>query len=112
MFISISSAIGRDLRTRSFFRRDIDTLLGQCRNAIVSLDFTGVTFISRSVADEICNLLRDCPNVTLKGMTGDVSMMYRVVAKARSHPRLFPDTNTTVVHLESLDQMTSFFNAL
>ena len=109
MKIQIYSSLGRDLRTRSFFRRDIEHLIKNVSSKI-TLDFTEVEFISRSVADEIFNVLCDHPNVVLSGMTGDVDMMYSVVEKSRNNPRVFPsDDNINVVQLNTLKDLDNYF---
>lgn len=84
--VSIASRIGSDLRIRSFFRRDIEHLLKGYQDHI-TLNFEGVVFISRSVADEICNLQSDYPDLQLTGMEGDVEKMYNVVSKGREKTR-------------------------
>ena len=59
--INIASYIGKDIRTRSFFRHDIEELIKNKES--VTLDFSEVTFISRSVADELYNVLEDYPDI-------------------------------------------------
>ena len=49
--VSIGSVIGDDLRTRSFFRRDVEKVSSAC-NYDVTLDFSRVKFMSRSVASD------------------------------------------------------------
>lgn len=107
--INILSNLGNDLRTRSFFRRDIEGLLNNEDDKIV-LNFSGVKFISRSVADEIYNVLCDYPNTTIEGMSGDVLMMYSVVSRGRKQTRIFPSGDINVVHLRTMDEMNSFFS--
>lgn len=110
MTINISMTIGRDIRTRSFFRRDIEKLIGDTDSAAI-LDFTDVMFVSRSVADEICNVLCDYPNARVVGMAGDVEMMYSVVVNGRSKPRIYSEDEIKVVHLKTLDEMEDFFSS-
>ncbi len=108
--ISVKRAIGADIRTRSFFRRDAERLISM-HGSHADLDFSGVEFISRSVADEICNLLADYPGLTVSGMEGDVEMMYKVVVRGRSKPREFPATDIKVYHLRTLQEMSAVLRA-
>lgn len=105
--IYVKDAIGADIRTRSFFRRDAERLIGGLGVEAV-LDFAGVEFISRSVADEICNLLAVHRQLSVVGMSGDVEMMYHVVVNGRSAPRQYPaTTGIKVYHLRTMEEMAS-----
>lgn len=104
--IYIKDVIGKDLRTRSFFRRDVERIIGSQGGDVV-LDFSEVEFISRSVADEICNLLADYPSLAVRAMEGDVEMMYGVVVSGRNTPREFPVTDIKVYHLRTLQEMSA-----
>lgn len=108
--ISILSHIGNDIRTRSFFRRDIELLI-QPYNGKITLDFDGVKFISRSVADEICNVLQQYTNIDIIGMAGDVKMMFDVVVKGRNTPRVYSDVNAKIIHLNTMEEMNNFFSS-
>ena len=110
MKIYISKSIGTDLRTRSFFRRDFVKLVEHAKGEVVA-DFTNVVFISRSVADEIYNLLCDYPNVKIQGLSGDAEMMYSIVVKGRNNPRVYPNSRIKVIHLETLEDMDKFFSS-
>lgn len=109
--IHISREIGVDLRTRSFFRRDLERIIPSNQMEI-ELDFTDVVFISRSVADELYTLLHECPTMRIKGMAHDVEMMYNVVKNGRKRPRVYPENNTRVVHLNTMKEMECFFASL
>lgn len=107
--ISIMSLLGNDLRTRLFFRRDIEKLVS-CYGDNIELDFSKVLFVSRSVADEICNILQEYPLIRISGMTGDVKMMYDVVVRGRNSPREYSDVNAKVYHLGTIKEMREFFS--
>lgn len=53
----------------------------------VYIDMTGVTFISRSCADELYNLQIDNQNVKISNQTGEVYKMMNVVKKGRTKQR-------------------------
>lgn len=108
--IFVKDTIGTDLRTRSFFRRDVERLIG-LNGDDISLDFSDVEFVSRSVADEICNLLVDHPSLEVKDMEGDVEMMYRVVVNGRNVPRKFPVSDIKVYHIRNMQEMSAYLCA-
>lgn len=107
--ISVISAMGDDLRTRSFFRRDVENLIRN-HTANMVLDFNGVQFVSRSVADEICNILEQYQDLTIKGMAGNVKTMYDLVVKGRRNPRVYPEVNARMVQLNSMEEVNEFFS--
>lgn len=109
--ISVISTMGDDLRTRSFFRRDVENLIRR-HNTSITLDFNGVLFISRSVADEIYNVLQQYREMAIKGMTGNVKTMYDLVVKGRLNPRVYPEINATVVQLTNMAEVNDFFSKL
>lgn len=109
--IKISREIGPDIRTRSFFRRDVERLASPLNEDTI-LDFINVEFISRSVADEICNLLEDYPLLSITGMIGDVRKMYTVVVEGRSKPRVYPEMKAEIYHLKNMKELSEFFCSL
>lgn len=107
--IQIRSLIGDDLRTRSFFRRDIEK--ASCLyNGDVELDFNNVNFMSRSVADELCNILEDHSLIKVSGMSGDVKKMYDIVVRGRKNPRHYDNVKTEAVELSTIKDMEEFFS--
>lgn len=108
--IYVAAQIGDDLRTRSFFRRDIEKLIMPFSGEIV-LDFSGVRFVSRSVADELCEIMREHPSMSQEGMSRQVSMMYKIVLRSRNSPRVYSEVNAKVYHLQTLDDMNEFFSS-
>lgn len=107
--VSIGSVIGDDLRTRSFFRRDIEKVSSAC-NYDVKLDFSRVKFMSRSVADELCNILQEFPNIKSFGMAGEVKKMYDIVVRGRQRPREYSEVNAVAVKLSTLKEMEEYFS--
>ncbi len=103
--------MGKDLRTRSFFRRDIERIITSKKSEI-ELDFSEVNFISRSVADELYNILSEYPLVKVSGLTNDVEMMFKVVSKGRREPRVYSPVNARIYHLKTMEEMSAFFSAL
>lgn len=108
IIINVSSQLGKDLRTRSFFRNDIEEIIGNTTDECC-LDFHDVIFISRSVADEIYNLLEDHKNLHISNMEGDVQKMYSIVKRGRTTPREYPSSEIKVIHLKTMKEMQEFF---
>lgn len=107
--ISVTSTMGDDLRTRSFFRRDVENLI-RIHNANITLDFNGVQFISRSVADEIYNVSKQYGDMRITGMAGNVKTMYDLVVKGRLNPRVYNEVNATIVKLNNMAEVHDFFS--
>lgn len=53
------------------------------------IDMSGVTFISRSVADELCNISDRYNNVEFRGVYDDVNTMLSIVRKGRNVKRVY-----------------------
>lgn len=109
MTLKIANLIGTDIRTRRFFRNDMERILPHDNDVI--LDFSGVIFVSRSVADEIYNLLEDYPRARVCHLEGDVAMMYSVVHKGRRPRREYEPVNAKVVNLKSIEDLMRFFES-
>ena len=65
--IKIAELIGTDVRSRSnagIIQAEID---GEVNEVII--DFSKVTFVSRSFVDELCNIMEKCNNVKLENMS-------------------------------------------
>lgn len=110
--INIAQELGPDLRTRSFFRRDLENLLAPKKhiNQVIVLNFIFVNFISRSVADELCNMVEENPYLHIIGMQGEVEAMYRLVKIRRLAPREYPSLKAEVYHLKTIEDMQAFFS--
>lgn len=107
--VSIGSVIGDNLRTRSFFRRDVEKVSSAC-NYDVTLDFSRVKFMSRSVADELCNILQEFPNIKSSGMAGEVKKMFEIVVRGRQRPREYSEVNAEAVNLSTIKEMEEYFS--
>ncbi|MDE7402756.1 MAG: STAS-like domain-containing protein [Muribaculaceae bacterium] len=106
--IRVTSVIGPDIRTRLFFRKHIDDIMSR-NNPYVIFDFSGVEFISRSVADEIFNIQLDYNRIKIMGLEGDVKKMYEVVRQGRISPRRYPDSNITTIRLHNMEELNNYF---
>lgn len=105
--ILMRDTIGDDIRTRIFFRRDIESMINS--SSEYRLDFSGVVFITRSVADEIYNIKLDYPKLEVVNLQGEAKKMYDVVARGRLTPRVYEDTHFENVRLNNIEETIRYF---
>ena len=104
-------AIGNEIRTRIFFRRNIEEIIKQSDE--ICLDFSGVTFITRSVADEIYNIQLDFPKIDIINLHGEAKKMYEVVKRSRLAPRNVSEkVRFHSVRLSNIDETIRYFEHL
>lgn len=80
--IYLNDIYGAQILSRNNIAKLRDILSGQ-----EELDMQGVTFISRSVADELINLSVDFPALVFHNLCKEVSQMLEIVRKSRSEMR-------------------------
>lgn len=103
--------LGNEIRTRISFRRNIEELIKAC--ADIRLDFTGVTFITRSVADEIYNIQLDFPRIEVLNLHGEAKKMFDVVKRGRLSPRrVCKNVQTQSIRLSNIEEAIRFFEQL
>lgn len=107
--ITLSTILGTDIRSRSnanFLRQEIPT------HHITTIDMSGITFISRSFADELLSIAT-ATSTTITGATGEVKTMLDMVSRSRqSHT---PTTITPlghITHLNDMKSVTDFFSTI
>ena len=76
----------------------------------VLLDFTDVTFISRSFADELCNIIQQTGALVLN-MQPIVKNMYDTVRKGRQRQRERTDNDGDVVTFPNSQAFMSFLTS-
>lgn len=108
---SISKQLGTDVRTRANADAIWDFLKGNASGAVV-LDFSDVVFISRSFADEICNITTNFSNVELRNAVGVTKAMIDAVSESRKHKRVRKKDDSEVVDLKDMSSLSSFFAAI
>lgn len=69
------------------------------------LDFAGVMFISRSVADELYNLKESYRGIRYENMDEHVGSMFKTVGLSRSKKREFRDIPMTVHYCPTFDDL-------
>lgn len=81
--IKLSDICGMEVLSRANIRKLYDYV--DCTTE--TIDMSDITFISRSVADELCNLCNKFPQLSLVGLSDNVDTMLKIVHKGRSMKR-------------------------
>lgn len=81
--IRLHEIFGDEILSRANIKRLYDIVTDDT----AELSFANVAFISRSVADELCNLIDAFSDITLSGMSDDVALMLELVKKGRGRKR-------------------------
>ena len=110
MDIKIAILISKDIRSRANAEIIKSVIDGIDEN--ITLDFTGVTFISRSFADELYNLQSDHKNISLDGMADFVSSMYKTVVQGRLSKRVFKHETSEIKVCEDMGSLSSFLSTI
>lgn len=108
--IKIADLIGTDVRSRSnagIIQAEIDGEVDE-----VTIDFSKVTFVSRSFVDELCNIMEKCNNVKLGNMTSFIQSMIEVVKKGRSQKRVRNNDNSEIKEFDDIDSLSSFLSTI
>ena len=110
--VNISELIGRDIRSRSnanIIRSAIDGI-----GSHVTLDFSDVSFISRSFADELCNVVEEYGEVSisLSNMSEVVSSMIEAVRNGRATGKRKTRTESEVKEFDDMKSLETFLSTI
>lgn len=99
--------------TKSLFTRSMAIELSRCLNPVadeVILVFTGIEFLSRSFADEVCNMIDDHAKVDFKWVNCNevVSNMLSKVKLGRTKERERGLTPPKILQFDSLESLKAF----
>ncbi len=83
--VKLSDICGTEVLSRANVRK----LYQHIDESTESVDMSDVTFISRSVADELCNLCNKFNHIKLTRISDNVETMLQIVVKGRSMQREF-----------------------
>lgn len=102
--------LSTDIRSRS----NAEILRSAIRNSTskdFELDMSGVSFISRSFADEVCEIISEEKerNISVINATGYVKSMLEVVKRSRSTKRIYGRSDSDVVMLKDMHSLSDFF---
>lgn len=73
------------------------------------LDFKGIVFITRSVADELCELIERNKKITVTGMNPIVSQMYQIVRISRTTPRQHELSEGLITYCKDMEDVKRLF---
>lgn len=106
----ISELIGTDIRSRAnanIIRSVIDGL-----NDRIVLDFANVTFISRSFADELYNVMKEHCNLTLINESEFVKSMLTAVTQGRESKRMSINDTSEVKEIKDMKSLELFLSTI
>lgn len=106
--LKISEIISTDIRSRANINIINSALDGIKGNVI--LDFSNVTFVSRSFADELYNLLNENKNLSISNMTDFVSSMYNIVCEGRKSKRVFESQQSEIKEFDDMNSLAVFLS--
>lgn len=104
--LNISVLVSTDIRSRAnanIIRSVIDGVYGK-----IILDFSGVTFISRSFADELYNILNERDNVSLANESELVKSMLEAVSLSRKNKRVQNNNTSEIKEIDDMKSLESF----
>lgn len=104
--LNISVLVSTDIRSRAnanIIRSVIDGVHGK-----IILDFSGVTFISRSFADELYNILNERDNVSLANESELVKSMLEAVSLSRKNKRVQNNNTSEIKEIDDMKSLESF----
>ncbi len=102
----VSELIGTDIRSRSnaeIIRGAIDGVKGE-----IVLDFSGVSFISRSFTDELCAIMEQSDKIRLSGTTDFVKSMIETVASGRTRKRERHKEDSEMKEFKDIESLSEF----
>lgn len=108
--IKIAELIGTDVRSRSnagIIQAEID---GEVNEVII--DFSKVTFVSRSFVDELCNIMEKCNNVKLENTTLFIQSMIDAVKQGRNQKRVRSSDDSEIKEFEDIESLSSFLSTI
>mgnify|MGYP001279626667 CR=1 FL=1 len=109
-FFKVAELISTDIRSRAnvdIIRSAIDGI-----NENIILDFTDVTFMSRSFTDELYNLMSEHKNVSLSNMNDFVNSMYNAVVEGRKSKRVFESESSEIKEFDDMKSLASFLSTI
>ena len=78
--LKIKNILGQEILSRNNVRK-LKTLINKDN---IELDFHEVSFISRSAADEVENILNNHPDIKLLNLSSDVAEIFSIVKAGRA----------------------------
>lgn len=107
--LNIKDILGSEIRTRSLMENFSNTL-EQSTEYLFNME--GVSFISRSAADELYNIVQEKEHVVIVNMTDFVQKMYDIVAIGRFKPRELKNVDVPVTYCQDMDSLSECLKAI
>lgn len=104
--ININSLIGTEVRSRTNAEKVRAALKSDTE--VLIIDFSGVTFVSRSFADELCNIMDEDKRIKLSGENPFVRKMIDIVLASRKRVRVRNGNEDEIVTLSTMDALSNF----
>lgn len=104
--LKIAELISTDIRSRAnanIIRSAIDGI-----KEGITLDFSGVIFISRSFTDELYNVMGEHKNITVVNTSNIVKSMIDAVTKGRNSKRVFKENDSEIKQFDDMNSLSSF----
>ena len=108
--IIISDLVGVDIRSRSTVSR-LKQEISNLKAMPVSVDFTGVSFLSRSVADELINIRESFKDgdVLFVGLSDEPKAILDIVSKSRKMKRVRGKADSHITVLPDMKSLKEYF---
>lgn len=103
--IKIKELICTEIRSRSNANVIWDEL-SQKDSVIIDMSF--VTFVSRSFADELCNIMDTNGNISLANASGIVKNMIEIVCKSRKEKRVRKEDHSEMKEFGAIESLSDF----
>ncbi len=108
--IKIAELISTDIRSRS--NADKIRVAIKDANSEVVLDFSNVTFMSRSFADELYNIKTEYANICMVNMSDLVKSMFDAVCHGRSQKRKFDEDKSEMKSFSDIESLSAFLTTI
>ena len=110
--IKLNTIFSADLYTRSR-ASELRACINENATEVV-LNFEGIGFMSRSFADEVCNIMDDNKNITFEfiNRNADIEAMMNKVTEGRSQERKRGISNATIHKFEDMERLSEFLIAM
>ena len=110
--IKLNTIYSADLYTRSR-ASELRSCINKDATEVV-LDFEGIGFMSRSFADEVCNIVDDSKDIKFEFVNRncDVEIIMTKVAESRSQERKRGISNAQMYEFEDMESLSEFLLAM
>lgn len=110
----MSELIGKELRSRAEAKKVLDWFNSCAQNDVV-IDYIGISFISRSFADELCGIIDDMNklySISEINQNINISTTMKIVRNGRNKPKEVKLTGDTIElkDMKSLEEFLSTIN--